>query len=550
MYLLGSAWLSCDLMSLCLRKNLRIKLLCGEVEMRLSDDGTMLLHVTNEDIDNGHFVIPEGVTSIGNRAFSSCTDLVQLTLPAGLTSIGNGAFEVCTGLTQLTFPEELTSIGAGAFWGCTGLTQLTLPEGLTSIESQVFMNCTSLTQLTLPEGLTSIGCEAFSSCTGLTHLTLPAELTLIDSYAFYCCTGLTQLTLPEELTSIDHGAFRGCTGLTQLTLPEGLTSIGHAAFLGCTGLTQLTFPEGLTSIDTYAFEDCTGLTKLTLHEGLMSIDNAAFRGCTGLTQLTLPAGLTSIGHGAFEGCTDLTQLTFPEGLTSIGVELFHDCTDLQQITVNTNSNEEAERIKNLLPEEHRSKVIQNPVYNDVLAFQKESYNKMHYSPKLSGLKDDFNFFNNFIDFDALVNIADFEARGAVPFIKAIAQYIFPTNQTSLGRYKSEVTNFVLSNTKQTARDIQFLSCAGKLQRHVDCVNRQKEIKEMRTPLFFTQHPTISLEVTEKIQAISKAINWLKGETDLTFSDTEMAVLDQGIVGTTLNQFSIELPHLPLQASAP
>ena len=39
----------------------------------------------------------------------------------------------CTGLTSVTFPEGLTSIGERAFYECTGLTSVTFPEGLTSI---------------------------------------------------------------------------------------------------------------------------------------------------------------------------------------------------------------------------------------------------------------------------------------------------------------------------------------------------------------------------------------------------------------------------------
>ena len=46
-------------------------------------------------------IIPNDVTSIGNRAFDSCRGLISLTIPASVTSIGYWAFINCTGLTDL-----------------------------------------------------------------------------------------------------------------------------------------------------------------------------------------------------------------------------------------------------------------------------------------------------------------------------------------------------------------------------------------------------------------------------------------------------------------
>ena len=40
----------------------------------------------------GDVVIPEGVTSIGDCAFSGCSSLTSVVIPDGVTSIGNDAF--------------------------------------------------------------------------------------------------------------------------------------------------------------------------------------------------------------------------------------------------------------------------------------------------------------------------------------------------------------------------------------------------------------------------------------------------------------------------
>ena len=266
---------------------------------------------------------PSSLKQIGARAFWGCTNLTTVEFPASLEQIGARAFSGC-GLTTLEFPASLKTVGSGAFATCTDLTTLNL-EGLTRILDSTFLNCRGLTTLDFPEELTSIGKGAFGGCTGLTSLEFPASLKTVGSDAFSKCTGLTTLDF-EGLTRIWNYAFRDCTGLTTLNFLEGLEAIGNGAFEGCTGLTTLNFPEGLETIGNYAFRDCTGLTTLNFPECLETIGIGAFEGCTGLTTLDFPDSLKYLS--GFEACTGLTALDFPEGLETIGYDAFRDCTGL------------------------------------------------------------------------------------------------------------------------------------------------------------------------------------------------------------------------------
>jgi hypothetical protein len=82
--------------------------------------------------------ISDGVTSIGNAAFSGFENLTDISIPNSMAVIGNHAFLGCISLTSAAIPDGATEIGFGAFGGCISLTDVTIPKSVISIGSEAF----------------------------------------------------------------------------------------------------------------------------------------------------------------------------------------------------------------------------------------------------------------------------------------------------------------------------------------------------------------------------------------------------------------------------
>ena len=69
------------------------------------DNSANPLHCAKNLYLNGELVtelvIPDGVTKIGDYAFSGCSGLASITIPAGVANIGNSAFNECSNLKKV-----------------------------------------------------------------------------------------------------------------------------------------------------------------------------------------------------------------------------------------------------------------------------------------------------------------------------------------------------------------------------------------------------------------------------------------------------------------
>ena len=278
-------------------------------------------------------IIPDSVTSIGASAFVYCRSLASITIPNNVTSIESNTFYCCSGLTSVVIGNGVMSIGDYAFAGCDSLTSIMMPDNVTSICREVFSGCNSLQSVTIGDGVTDIGYKAFSYCRDLTSVTMGDNVTSIAEYAFEYCDSLANITIPDSVKSIGSYAFKECRGLTSVTIGDGVTSIGNYAFSYCSGLTSVTIGDSVTSIGKYAFQHCESLTSVTIPDSAKSIGYGAFSNCDRLTGVTIGNSVTSIDNYAFEYCESLTSVTIPDSVRSIGYGAFSSCRGLERVYI-------------------------------------------------------------------------------------------------------------------------------------------------------------------------------------------------------------------------
>ena len=177
--------------------------------------------------------IGDCVTLFDGGAFGGFTSLEEIIIPTGITTIVQHAFSDCTNLKRCKFDKgsHLTDLGTYTFSGCTSLEEIEIPSGVTEIKYECFADCTSLSSVTIGSGVTSISRYAFEGCTSLTSIDIPNSVTEINDNAFENCTSLTSVNIGTGITHIEGDAFDYCTSLTGITI-KAITPPTTSGFLG------------------------------------------------------------------------------------------------------------------------------------------------------------------------------------------------------------------------------------------------------------------------------------------------------------------------------
>lgn len=385
---------------------------CGnDLTWTLDEDGNLVIEGTGKMFDYTSenpapwgeniktVTLPEGITTIGYRAFYKAGLLTEITIPDAVTSIGDYAFYNCEGLRKIVCEPvvppacdysaisginksacilKVKDVGFGKYryddpWNmfvqiepisanyCGDRLFWVLDEdGCLHIYGSGKMYDYSLTNpapwgtavksVDLSEMATSIGAYAFVGCTGLTSVNAPAAVSNIGEYAFYGCSGLTDVNLIKtDMTTINRYTFCGCSSLANVNLSNELTEISDYAFYGCNALTSFTFTSEVTTIGTSAFESCAGLTEVTIPASVKSFGSSAFKDCDKLSAVYMSnlaawcgidfgnaeSNPLNYGHRLFLYADEIKDLVVPDGLTEVKNFTFVGGSNFTSITIPT-----------------------------------------------------------------------------------------------------------------------------------------------------------------------------------------------------------------------
>ena len=305
--------------------------------------------------------IPASVTSIDPEAFRECTALTAInvdaaneqyasidgvvfskdkkticiypagntatsyTIPDGVKTIGEQAFSFCTNLATVNIPASVTSIEKWAFWDCTGLESITIPSSVTSIGTAAFYYCSSLVSITIPATVETFGEGVFDYCTNVKHvychLAAPATETMktnyggiMTGYGYYKATlfHVAAADLETWTTAFPDANVTYIGDLDDVFLVDNLWYV--ISYRGGSASRQMAEGESTAMVTGYEVKP-TGALEIPAtvkHDGVeysvTAIDYRAFEYCSDVTSITIPASISAIGSEAFWACTSVTDI--------------------------------------------------------------------------------------------------------------------------------------------------------------------------------------------------------------------------------------------------
>lgn len=164
-------------------------------------------------------------------------------------------------IEEVKIPEGITTIGTKAFYGCKKLFSVSLPSTLESIRSEAFAKCSTLESINFPDKIYYIGTNAFEFCDRLKSIILPENLTEILTGTFGFCSSLESIQFGSHLQKIKTSAFTNCFSLTKITFPDSVEEISINAFNDCRNLKEISFLGSIPpQMGTMAFYDSSVAT--------------------------------------------------------------------------------------------------------------------------------------------------------------------------------------------------------------------------------------------------------------------------------------------------
>nr|MBE6545471.1 hypothetical protein [Oscillospiraceae bacterium] len=124
-----------------------------------------------------------GANEVDVPWFKNINDITKVVVSDGITSIGDNAFSSLFNLEEISIPDSIESIGIAAFQNC-GAAKFVAPASLKSIGKNAFLD-TSLKEVVLNDGLETIGERAFYGSNKIKTIVFPASVREIPTASFH-----------------------------------------------------------------------------------------------------------------------------------------------------------------------------------------------------------------------------------------------------------------------------------------------------------------------------------------------------------------------------
>lgn len=286
------------------------------------------------------YLIPDGVTTIGDAAFSG-SRLDNVEIPNSVVTIGVEIFEQCYSLKNINVAEDnmyYCSIDGNLF---DKSKKKLIQYAVGKLDAEY----------AVPAGVTEICYCAFNGSSELVRIDIPSSVIVIDN-AFRDCRNLMNINVDErnkEYYSVDGVLFNKNNAAllqypigkedTEYNIPDDVKTIGEFAFADCATLTSVNISDSVERIEAGAFYYCEGLTNVELGKNVKTIGEDAFSDCYELTKIEIPDSVTTIDEYAFCLCSSLKTVVIGSGITNIDRAAFYYCKKIADVYYNGTEDE-------------------------------------------------------------------------------------------------------------------------------------------------------------------------------------------------------------------
>ncbi len=290
--------------------------------------------------------IPSSVTNIPEGTIQHCGNLTSITVDENnqyYTSKDGVLFD--KGIKKiLSYPPEkatityeipngVTEIGNSAFTVCTNLTSITIPDGVISIGDNAFVYCSSIPSINIPKSVKKIGSYAISWCESLTDVYYAGTETEWNTVVVgEGNTSLENATIHYNSTGTSNGGENNEPLPTSGKFGENLTwSLNENGVFTIKGNGGMLFNKLYNNAPWEGIKN--KIKQVIVVDGVTDIGSSAFRNCENLKKVTLPDSITKIGHDAFAYCYSLEEINLPKVLTYMSSGIFYRDSSLKEICI-------------------------------------------------------------------------------------------------------------------------------------------------------------------------------------------------------------------------